>query len=478
MKPKRARRTRPDAAMSAASQRGQRARQEVVPASERGEVVADAAKSTHAVYDVALLDELRGLWRRGQWNNLASIGEADLEPHPDRARLATLVAAAHQATGNRAGVANFVELARRWGADRGSIARALLSSVHNTLGRASAMAGARPSTVYRHFEQSVSFCGMRPASEAMVQTRLEAQLPAEYARAPGTPGPHAHEDAPHQLKDLVQQLRALRLHIDAGTNALQARVDRLLPAVGDLLRRESATMARQIEAHANLQAYFSGQALMPDLHGWPVSPDLAVHLVRLLGTERFDAVVEFGSGSSTQLMARALRQRPGAAPVAQVAFEHLEPYQAQTQALLREAGLSDAARVVLAPLKPRALRAGQAPYYDCDAALAELAQALDGRAPARLLVLVDGPPASTGPLARMPALEVMRQHFPAAELVLLLDDHRRDDEREVARRWREQLEQDGVAHESLDLDLDKGACQLTVKPQPRTQPTGRQSTGT
>lgn len=466
MKPKRARRPRPGSATVSVQAREQRPRRDVMaPPDGRGDGAQAGTAPTHPVYDIAMVDEVRSLWRRGQWTSLASLTAADLQSHPDRAQFAVLVAVAHQATGNRAGAAHFIDLAGRWGADRESIARALLAGVHNTLGRASAMAGTRPSTVYRHFEQSVSFCGMRPASESMVQTRLEAQLPPEAARP--TPSSIVQDpDGSRQLTGLSLQLQALRIHLDAATAKLETRVESLLPALGDLLRRELANSARQIESHANLQAFFAGQALMPELHGWPVSPDLAVHLVRLLTTMSFDGVVEFGSGSSTVLLARALRHKSVQRPARQIAFEHLAFFRSQTLALLREAGLDHSARVVLAPLKSQPLRDGPALYYDCDEALAELSRELSADCPTRLLVLVDGPPANTGPLARLPALEMLLRHFSNSEIVLLLDDFRREDEREVARRWRQHLDDHGIPFTALELELDKGAFQLTIGLQP------------
>ena len=462
MKPKRAKRIRSGSSVPSEPFRPTRPRHPVVEQTPAAATGAAEPEAMHAVYDVGMVDELRGLWRRGQWSNLASMSAADLEAHPERARLAMLVAAGHQATGNRAGVAHFVQLATRWGASKESIARTLLAGVHNTLGRAAAVAGARPSSVYRHFEQSVSFCGMRPVSESMVQARLDAQLPPQ-ARGVETRLSPIEADAPVRDANLSHQIQALRVQLETATAALQTRVDRLLPAVTDVVRREAVNGARQIEAHANLQAFLNGKPLMPDLHGWPVSPDLAVHLVRAVSNRRFDAVVEFGSGASTQLIAWALRRRAWPQAVRQVAFEHLEVYQRATIGLLQEFGLEAAADVVLAPLRPQALPDVPAPYYACDGQLAELARQL---APdCRLLVLVDGPPASTGPLARRPALQAVRRHFGRAELVILLDDYRRDDEREVVRHWCADLDRDGVPYQTLELDLDKGALELTVNPQ-------------
>src|SRR5690606_18547556 len=54
------------------------------------------------------------------------------------------------------------------------------------------------------------------------------------------------------------------------------------------------------------------------------------------------------------------------------------------------------------------------------------------------LLIVDGPPATTGQLARYPALPLLAERLsPGA--VVVLDDAERDAEAEIARRWCEEF---------------------------------------
>lgn len=92
--------------------------------------------------------------------------------------------------------------------------------------------------------------------------------------------------------------------------------------------------------------------------------------------------------------------------------------------------------VQLCPLVPWAAADGTAySYYDCGAALAQVAASLPTDGSARVLVVVDGPPGGTGRWARYPALPWLLQAMPQAELHLLLDDYARDEEKALADAW-------------------------------------------
>jgi hypothetical protein len=133
-------------------------------------------------------------------------------------------------------------------------------------------------------------------------------------------------------------------------------------------------------------------------------------------------LVECGSGVSTVLLARLLRER-GAGSV--VAVEHDGAWAALVGDLLRREQLVDVARVVHAPLE------GDPPWY-APAALAALDSDVD-------LLIVDGPPAfATGEQhRRAPALAFFEPRLVPGATVVLDDLHRRG-EREVLARWQAQ----------------------------------------
>ena len=232
------------------------------------------------------------------------------------------------------------------------------------------------------------------------------------------------------------------------------------------VKKEIANATRQLEAFLAVQSYFAGGPLLGDMHGWPISPDFALYLIELLEFNDYDLVIEFGSGTSTVLMARTLAKialrRQGKPATVQVAFEHLEQFHAQTLAHLQQAALAQAVQLVHAPLQPYAAANGNTyDYYACQSALAELAQ-LTPPAGLRVLVLVDGPPAATGKHARYPALPMVLAQYAGAQLDILLDDYIREDEQEIAQLWLSDLQQAGYAPTLVAKKLEKDACLISV----------------
>jgi Methyltransferase domain len=131
-------------------------------------------------------------------------------------------------------------------------------------------------------------------------------------------------------------------------------------------------------------------------------------------------IVECGSGVSTVVLARLLRQRGGGAAI--VALEHDAQWAALVTDMLRRESLLDIARVVHAPLE------GDPPWYACSA-LMEMPDHVD-------LLVVDGPPACAPGQGRRraPALAAFGPRLTEAATVIL-DDVNRPGEREVLTCW-------------------------------------------
>lgn len=92
-------------------------------------------------FDENLLEKARTQWQFGDWQTLSTINREQLQHHPERDKLAILVAAAHGQSGNLAMMRSFCELARDWGCSRRLIARVMISGVDNSLGNAWFIAG-------------------------------------------------------------------------------------------------------------------------------------------------------------------------------------------------------------------------------------------------------------------------------------------------------------------------------------------------
>lgn len=212
-------------------------------------------------------------------------------------------------------------------------------------------------------------------------------------------------------------------------------------AAQDKLRLDAV---HQVQAIANLFSMIPVQAMVPFMGDAAASADLVLVLVEELLSRSPGLVVECGSGVSTLWLALAARQFGLDTRI--VALEHLSRYAAATRAVLRRHGVDHLVDVRDAPLEPTWLAGHATPWY--------AASALADTEGIGLLV-VDGPPGAIGPLARWPAVPLLRDRF-APNVSIVLDDTIRSDEQAVVARWRTLLP-DFVAD---DLPLEKGASIL------------------
>ena len=119
-------------------------------------------------YDENLLERARTQWQFGDWENLARIDRETLQHHPDRAKLALLAAAAHLQTNDTVAARQLTRLAVDWGCGKRLVTQVLVAGVHNSLGRAAALAG-QQARALEHFERAITTGS--PASEVRLATR-------------------------------------------------------------------------------------------------------------------------------------------------------------------------------------------------------------------------------------------------------------------------------------------------------------------
>lgn len=241
----------------------------------------------------------------------------------------------------------------------------------------------------------------------------------------------------------------------------------LTQRVTSMVKAELANALRQMEAHANLLVRLNGGTALPPMRGWPISPDLGIALADILDATLYDLVVEFGSGASTFMVA-SLLGKAGAWPALQshVALEHLEQYQQQTLQWLHR--LPDVKRTQvwhcpLACVQPADESGATYSYYDCSDRLRQHLQSLP-KSVSKVLALVDGPPGSTGRWARYPAVPMLMQLMPQADLHILLDDHKRPDEKETGQAWVKLLESRDYQVELQTPPTEKGALFIKATP--------------
>ena len=434
------------------------------------------------IYDDGLIDRSREQWRRGDWEALGLLSAEEVERHPERARLALMAAAAHQAQGNAAQTRLFVRLATQWGCDPRLLARVLLAGVHNTLGRAAAAGGKHRERAVYHFNEAVA-PGVAGASRWLAtQARVRHQLEQLQLGAEATPllAGGRGQSLPQQpivatpFRELTDALKKNNEYLLVKLREQADQSNKLQKTLELSLKRELGNAVKQIEAFGNLQGYLASGKLVPALHGWPISPDFGVLLIELIEERDYDVVIEFGSGTSTVLMAKSIATqsalRMNRREVVQVAFEHLTEYLSKTQSALERTGFSDRVQLVHAPLRAWKNSHGvEYSYYACEEALDRIFEIFNGQ-PFRVLVVVDGPPAKIGNHARYPALPIVLSRLIGANVDVLLDDHDRIDEQQVTQMWMEELTAAGRPYSIAKQDLEKGACLLSIDA--RLQPAG------
>jgi len=89
--------------------------------------------------DTYNMEKYRKQWLCGEWKNLVKIKKSFLENHPERSKLALMIASAWQQQNNHKKTSYFLSLANEWGCDSKLVTAVLIANVHNTLGRMAAL---------------------------------------------------------------------------------------------------------------------------------------------------------------------------------------------------------------------------------------------------------------------------------------------------------------------------------------------------
>jgi predicted O-methyltransferase YrrM len=178
--------------------------------------------------------------------------------------------------------------------------------------------------------------------------------------------------------------------------------------------------------------------------GWALTADAAAVLVREIALNRPRTVVELGSGVSTQLIGRMLKES-GEGKL--YSLDHEASWADQTRRHIEASGLSDFVEVLDAPLSIQPFNGHEFNWYELPEQVRQL-ENID-------LVIVDGPPQSLAPngTPRYPALPAfINQLSPRA--MLYIDDAKRPQEQEMIALWSREYPQ----FESRMYDTAPGTC--------------------
>ncbi|MGZ4976593.1 MAG: FkbM family methyltransferase [Methylobacter sp.] len=129
------------------------------------------AASQSLAYDPHLLDNVRIQWQFGDWDSLVKLQRDCLEAHPERAKLALLVAAGHSQVGDMNATRDFVQLARDWGCDKQLISQVLVAGVYNTLGRATLALGDRQRAL-GHYKTAATVINQKANASLLADTQM------------------------------------------------------------------------------------------------------------------------------------------------------------------------------------------------------------------------------------------------------------------------------------------------------------------
>ena len=232
-------------------------------------------------------------------------------------------------------------------------------------------------------------------------------------------------------------------------------------------KRELQNAVKQLEAYMGIQSFMTSGEASLDFHGWPISSDIALFLIKLLVSEEYDLVVELGSGTSTVIMAKALKLgsahgEPRRSVGKRItSFEHSAQYLEKTLAILTEVGCEEFVDLVHSPLEELSICNADYLYYSCEKKLGDIASSLVGQK-SKILVFIDGPPAATCEHARFPVMPVILRHFAGHELHFLLDDFNRAEEKAVVKMWEQLLREQSFSYTKEELRFEKGALLLKV----------------
>lgn len=209
----------------------------------------------------------------------------------------------------------------------------------------------------------------------------------------------------------------------------QQDVEEILTLLGktsrDNRRHVTSTVrdsTRQVESLLQIFARFKDLKLaLPSTGGFAIDSQALAHLLSLVEERRPKKILELGSGTSTVWLGYLCQEFGGTL----VTVDHLEQYLELTRTAVNRHELQPQVESRLAPLEE--VTHGDDTYnWYAPSQLNDLAD-ID-------LVLIDGPPAATGPQARYPALPQIID-FLAPHATVILDDAHRQEEADIIDAW-------------------------------------------
>src|SRR5690625_2571711 len=166
---------------------------------------------------------------------------------------------------------------------------------------------------------------------------------------------------------------------------------------------------RQVESLIHLAPYFSDKKMpMPSTGDFAIDAQALAHLITLVEDQRPRKILELGSGTSTIWLGYLCKSYGGKL----ITLDHLDEYLDQTKIAINRHELNSAVEARMAPLETLECH-GEAYSWYSKSSFEDLRD-ID-------LLVIDGPPAATGRMARYPALPTVIAQL-SDHATVVLDD--------------------------------------------------------
>ena len=261
-------------------------------------------------------------------------------------------------------------------------------------------------------------------------------------------------------KDLRLQLNLMKQESQKALEfeILSTKLDNMQKIILNTIDKTSLNATKQLESFISLHNYLDNGTQALSFHGWPISPDIALFLVQKMEENSYDLIMEFGSGTSTVMLAKAIKNKQQE-NLKLITFEDNQKYYDKTLKSLNAEGLDNFVDLMLTPLVDYKYKDEEFIYYSCKEKFEDIQLS---KKQMKILILVDGPPGNTCPLARFPALVYILEKFSKQQIHLVLDDYYRNEEKKITEKWEEILKEKNIPFKSESIPSEKGLyfCQI------------------
>ncbi|MCW2258610.1 MULTISPECIES: class I SAM-dependent methyltransferase [Sphingobacterium] len=207
---------------------------------------------------------------------------------------------------------------------------------------------------------------------------------------------------------------------------------------------------QQMESLLSIYRSLPNLKHLPNTRGWVGSPDFLLKLVEIVLKRKPQFVFELSSGVSSIILGTALQLNQLGHLLS---IDHEESYANVTRANIELNGIDKNCSVKVCPLVNVEVEGITYRWYDLKTI--QKREGID-------CLVIDGPPGSTQPLARYPAVPLLYNFF-SDKMVIIMDDANRRDEQIIIDRWVEFLHARKFKVQRTDFPaFEKGLVVLEV----------------